>query len=90
MTKVQKISQTLTPFGRINFINKEFGRSGLAQLIDNHLGYRQSTKGYKHSDIVRTWFNIFFCGGYVAEDQGKRTKIKHCKVVLSNSSHKQP
>jgi hypothetical protein len=32
------------------------------------LCYRQSTKGFKHSDIVRTWFNIFFCGGDVAED----------------------
>jgi hypothetical protein len=67
-TKVEKISQTLTPFGGINFVNAEFSRCGLSQLIDNQLGYRQSTKGYQHSDIVRSWFNIFFCGGDVAED----------------------
>jgi hypothetical protein len=59
MAKVQKISQTITSFGGINFINEEFSRCGLSQFIDNHLGYRQSTKGYKYSDIVRSWFNIF-------------------------------
>jgi hypothetical protein len=32
------------------------------------LGYRQSTKAFKHSDIVSAWFNIFSCGGDVAED----------------------
>jgi hypothetical protein len=67
-TKVQKISQTITPFAGISFINEEFSRCGLSKLIDNQLGYRQSTKGFKHSDIIRSWFNIFFCGGEVAED----------------------
>jgi hypothetical protein len=68
MAKIQKSSQTLTPFGGINFTNEEFSRCGLSQLIDNQLGYRQSTKGFKHSDIIRSWFDIFFCGGDVAED----------------------
>jgi hypothetical protein len=67
-TKVQKSSQTITPFAGISFINKEFSRCGLSKLVDNRLGYRQSTKGFKHSDIIRSWFNIFFCGGEVAED----------------------
>jgi hypothetical protein len=66
--KIQKSFQTITPFGGIDFINAEFSRCGLSQIIDNQLGYRQSTKGFKHSDIVRAWFNIFFCGGDVAED----------------------
>ena len=67
-TKVEKISQTITPFGGINFINEAFFRCGLAKMIDSELGYRQSTKGFKHSDIIRSWFEIFFCGGDVAED----------------------
>jgi hypothetical protein len=66
--KIQKSSESITPFAGIFFSNKEFTRCGLAQLIDNKLGYRQSTKGFKHSDIIRSWFNIFLCGGAVAED----------------------
>jgi hypothetical protein len=68
ITKVEKKSQSITPFGGINFINEEFTRCGLSQIIDTKLGYRQSTKGFKHSDIVRAWFNIFICGGDVAEN----------------------
>ncbi|GHT19985.1 hypothetical protein FACS189429_8050 [Bacteroidia bacterium] len=67
-TKVQKNLQTITPFAGINFINEAFSRCGFSPLIDNQSGYRQSTKGYRHSDIFRSWFNIFFCGGEVAED----------------------
>jgi hypothetical protein len=68
VTKVQKSSEIITSFAGISFINEEFSRCGLSKLIDNQLGYRQSTKGFKHSDIIRSWFNIFFCGGEVAED----------------------
>jgi hypothetical protein len=67
-TKVQKVFQTITPFAGINFINDEFFRCGLSKLIDNQLGYRQSTKGYTYSDIMLAWLDIFFCGGDVAED----------------------
>ncbi|GHU63122.1 hypothetical protein FACS1894123_05280 [Bacteroidia bacterium] len=67
-TKVVKSSQTITPFAGISFINDEIFRCGFSSLIDSKLGYRQSTKGFTHSDIVRAWFNIFLCGGEVAED----------------------
>jgi hypothetical protein len=67
-TKVQKSSQTITPFAGISFINEEFSHCGLAQLIDKESGYRQSTKGFKYSDIVCSWYSLFFCGGEVAED----------------------
>jgi hypothetical protein len=65
--KVQQKKQTITPFGGISFLNDEFTRSGLSALIDKELG-RRSISGYQYSDIFRTWFSIFFCGGDVAED----------------------
>jgi hypothetical protein len=63
--KVQQKFQTITPFGGISFVNDEFIRSGLSALIDKELG-RCSISGYKYSDIFRTWFSIFFCGGDAA------------------------
>jgi hypothetical protein len=65
--KVQQKHQSVTPFGGISFINDEFTRSGLSGLIDKELG-RRTVLGYQYSDIFRTWFSIFFCGGDVAED----------------------
>lgn len=67
MPKIQKTSQIVTPFAGISFINEEFSRCGLSELIDHELGKRNSTN-YQYSDIFRTWFDIFFCGGEVAED----------------------
>ncbi len=33
--KLQKVSQTITPFAGISFIHEEFNKSGLSDLIDN-------------------------------------------------------
>jgi hypothetical protein len=68
MTKVQKISKTITPFAGVFYANDEFKRSGLCQLIDNQPGYRISTKGYSYSNLLRNFFNLFLCGGECAED----------------------
>lgn len=65
--KLQKNTQTVTPFAGISFINEEFTRCGLSALIDNYLGIR-TMYGYQYSEIFRSWFDIFFCGGEVAED----------------------
>lgn len=65
--KVQKVSQSITPFAGISFVNQEFNDSGLLSLIDNHLGTR-TLSGYQYGEIFREWFDIFFCGGEVAED----------------------
>ncbi|MDR0566908.1 MAG: hypothetical protein LBG47_07735 [Prevotellaceae bacterium] len=67
MAKIQKIFQTITPFAGVYFTNREFDRCGLSQLIDKELGVRTPT-GYRCSDIFRSWVDIFFCGGDVAED----------------------
>lgn len=65
--KIQKKSQNITSFAGISFVNEEFNRSGLSGLIDSELGTRTLT-GYQYSEIFRTWFSIFYCGGDVAED----------------------
>jgi len=65
--KLQKVSQTITPFAGISFIHEEFNKSGLSDLINNHLGARNMT-GYQYGELFRTWFEVFFCGGEVAED----------------------
>lgn len=65
--KVQKVSQSITPFAGISFVNQEFNDSGLLSLIDTHLGIR-TLSGYQYGEIFRAWFDIFFCGGEVAED----------------------
>ena len=68
MPKIKKLSPKLTPFGGICYVNAEFNRCGLGQLIDIELGNRCQKAGYSYSDIFRTWFNLFFCGGDCAED----------------------
>lgn len=65
--KLQKVSQTITPFAGISFIHEEFSKSGLLSLIDNELGTRNLT-GYQYGELFRTWFEVFLCGGEVAED----------------------
>ncbi|MDR1865528.1 MAG: hypothetical protein LBR08_08155 [Bacteroidales bacterium] len=79
MVKVQKNSNVSTSFAGISFIVNEFTRSGLGKLIDNELDNRISRCGYQYSDIFRTWFNIFFCGGDCAEDIAQ-----HLRPTLEN------
>ena len=67
-TKLQKLSQSITPLAGISFIDEEFNRCGLSKLIDTHLGNRQSTKAYRYSDVIKNWCEVFFCGGECAED----------------------
>jgi hypothetical protein len=67
-TKVVKLSQNITPFAGVSYVNAEFNDCGLSQFIDNELGVRGNGTGYSHSEIFRTWFNVFFCGGECAED----------------------
>ena len=46
MVTVERISQTITPFGGISFVHSMFKVSGLRKLIDKELGIRVSTCGY--------------------------------------------
>jgi hypothetical protein len=68
MVKIEKISQSITPFGGISFVHDMFKRSGLRKLIDRELGSRVSTCGYTYGSLLGTWFDLFLCGGDCAED----------------------
>ncbi|MDO9153529.1 MAG: IS1380 family transposase [Paludibacter sp.] len=66
--KIQKNSSTVSPFSGIAFVNNEFNKSGMCQLIDKELGRRQSTKGYTYSNVIKNLSHVFYCGGDCAED----------------------
>jgi len=66
--KIEKISKNITPLAGISYVNSEFDRSGLRQLIDTELGIRGNGAKYSYSAIFRTWFNLFLSGGECAED----------------------
>jgi len=65
--KLQKVSQSVSSFAGISFVHEEFNKCGLLQLTDEQPGKRNAW-GYGHGKLFRTWFEIFFCGGEVAED----------------------
>jgi len=82
--KLQKISTNISPFAGISFVNSEFNKVGLTQLIDNELGARVKTFGFSYSDIIRNVTNIFCSGGDCAEDiQGPLGK--HLKSIPGNA-----
>ncbi len=66
--KIQINSTTVSPFSGISYVNNEFEKSGLMQLIDNELGIRASTKGYTYGNVIKNLSNVFCCGGDCAED----------------------
>lgn len=39
--KLQKVSQTITPFAGISFVHEEFNKFGLSNLIDNYPGIKK-------------------------------------------------
>jgi len=77
--KLQKISTSVIPFAGISFINYDFNKSGIAQLIDNELGVRGKKVGFSYSDIIKNFSSVFYCGGNCAEDLqthfGKQLKL---------------
>jgi hypothetical protein len=81
--KVQKISSNVNPFAGISFVNNEFDKIGMSQLIDNELGARVKTIGFLYSDIIKNLCNVFFSGGDCAEDIQTHFG-NHLKSIPSN------
>jgi hypothetical protein len=67
-TKIEKLSQNISPFAGISFVNEEYYKCGLSQLIDTELGARGVKTEYSYSDIFKNWYDIILCGGECAED----------------------
>jgi len=81
--KIQKISTYVSPFAGISFVNNSLNITEISQLIDNELGTRVKTVGFSYSDIIKTQFNIFYSGGYDAENI--QTHLgKHLKSIPGN------
>jgi hypothetical protein len=85
-----KSAEKITPFGGLNFCLKSFHDSGLAGLIDRHLGPRVQTVGFSYSDIIANQLAVFFAGGDCAEDinehlRGPASPIKGLSVCSADT-----
>ncbi len=82
--KVIKSDKTISPFSGISFVNEEFYKSGLSALIDEELGSRVKTFGFKYSDIIKNLTNVFMSGGDVIEDLNTHFG-EHLKNIPGNN-----
>jgi len=81
--KVQKLSDSVSPFAGISFVNELFNQSGLSNLIDTELGMRVQTTGYQYSEIIRNLSNVFISGGDCIEDISTHLK-DHLASIPAN------
>ena len=69
MAKIQLKSDNINPFGGLFSIFNQFDRSGLRQVINEHLGRRGATKAaFTHGDVFASMFGSYLCGGDCIED----------------------
>ena len=81
--KIQKLSDSVSPFAGISFVNALFNQSGLSKLIDAELGMRVQTTGYQYSEIIRNLSNVFISGGDCIEDVSTHLK-DHLTSIPTN------
>ena len=78
--KIQK-SQTVSPFGGINFVIKEAIDLNINTLLNSKLPSLPTQSKYNWFDIFMSYWSIFFCGGDCAED---------LSVNIRNGLHSNP
>jgi len=61
-------SQTISPFGGINFVINEAISLKINTLLCNNLPSLPSQSQYNWFDIFMSYWSVFFCGGDCAED----------------------
>jgi hypothetical protein len=66
--KITQSNKNISPFGGFNFCYDLFQRTGIPELIDEHLGKRVSSFGFNYSDIFTNHMAIFMHGGDCTED----------------------
>ena len=81
--KVQKLSDSVSPFAGISFVHALFNQCGLSNLIDTELGIRVQTSGYQYSEIIRNLSNVFISGGDCIEDVSTHLK-DHLTTIPNN------
>jgi len=82
--KIQKYTNSVSPFSGISFVNYSFNKVGLSQLINNELGIRTKYVGYSYSEIIRNLSNVFLSGGDVIEDISTHLGT-HLKEIPNNN-----
>ncbi len=90
MTKIEKRSEKINPFGGINFVLDLMNKSGIVELITSQLGSRPKQAKYSYSDIFFNLWSVFFCGGDCAEDINEHLKesienVKDGKVANADT-----
>ena len=75
MVKVEKISQKVTPFGKISFEHDMFHRFGLRKLIDKELEMRCSICGYTYVSLWGNWFDLFLWRRLCRRYRGSSARI---------------
>lgn len=81
--KVQKLTDSVSPFAGISFVDSYFNQSGLSDLIDKELGMRVKLTGFQYSEIIRNLSNIFMSGGDCIEDISTHLK-DHLQAIPNN------
>lgn len=61
-------SQSISPFGGLNFVIEEAIGLKVNQLIENYLPELPRQSKYCWFDILMSYWSVFFCGGDCAED----------------------
>lgn len=79
--KITTSDSKVNPFGGLNFCIDLLDKSGISELIDNHLGKRVKTFGFGYSEILMNQLSIFYTGGDCAEDINEHlcTHLKQVK-----------
>ena len=67
MAKIAIKNEKITSFGGLFFVLDKFDAL-LGDVIDKTLGLRSKTVGYQYSEIIRSLFSLFLCGGDHIED----------------------
>lgn len=67
-------NSTISPFGGLNFVLKEFDRLNINDLLNSSLPELSANSQYKWNDILYYFWSIYFCGGSCIEDLGANLK----------------
>jgi len=88
--KITHSDKNISPFGGFNFCYDFLKKSGLPNLIDEHLGKRVLTKGFDYSEIFTNHLAIFLHGADCAEDinehlRGTLKQVKGMSVCSADT-----
>jgi hypothetical protein len=61
-------SSSVSSFGGLNFVLKEFDNLGLDKVFNHHLPFLPAQSKYSWKDIIYSLWSLFYCGADCAED----------------------